>query len=276
MGLRLRAVFALDDDFGVARSLAPRRLGWRPRDRARCLRSAGPAATASPRDGRRGRRLRRGRAGVRRSRRSHVDDERQRLGVDLDQRDRLLRRGHRSRGDRCDRRADIAHDAARGVPGRAIAIAARTSGWRTAADRSTARILACGDGERRIRPWSMPGRTISTVKRVAPVTLSRAFSRGIGLPITASSALGPRAGGSSSGIRRSISPSPTLAIPLGNFSTRSPGSPAIVSSLAPGPPRASRRRHADRFRIDRDARRSPIRHPRRSGWGFARAAPRSS
>ena len=45
----------------------------------------------------------------------------------------------------------------------------------------------------------MPGRLTSTVKRVAPVTFSRPFCRGIGLPITVSSALGGNGGGSSDG-----------------------------------------------------------------------------
>ncbi len=157
MGLRLRAVFALDDDFGVREAL-------------RGVASAGGRGTAHVAFDRQARRRRpaRGMAvgrggfvvndrGVRRSGRIHVDDERQRLVVDPDQRHRLLRRGHRSRGDRGDRRADIAHDAGYGdLPaGRSPLRRGRRDGARRRSDRgrefSRAATASAGFGHRACR-----------------------------------------------------------------------------------------------------------------------------
>ena len=106
-------------------------------------------------------------------------------------------------------------------------------------------------GERKMRPYSMPGRWRSTVNMARPVTLARASSRGTGLPITARSALGGSGGGSSAGISRVTSPRPTERMPLGKVSGRVGGDVILdpfALPFATGQPRASPRRRGDRCR----------------------------
>ena len=141
-----------------------------------------------------------------------------------------------------------------GCSGRAMARTAPTPGCWVAPDRSMARTAACGSGERNMRPYNMPGSTTSTVKRVAPVTLARPSCRATGLPMTERSAFVRSAGGSSTGISRRISATPTLAIPRGRLSVRTASSFDIAMPGALSPRPASRQRHEDRSRSGRHVR----------------------
>ena len=73
-----------------------------------------------------------------------------------------------------------------------------------------------------MRANSIPGNLTSTVYRAAPVTMARPPTRAIDLPMTARSAFGASAGGSSEGICRLIWPSEAPAMPKASFSVRLP------------------------------------------------------
>ncbi len=194
--LHLGAVFAFDDDVGARearRSTSPREpavLGPRTLPAAA---SGAPAAIAAGEALPVHRALEHHAARPACARPLDVDDEGQRLVVDLIRRSAASAAAGVSAATPANVIADIEHAALRGrwqAPRTARpTVSSMTRAPRARRDAAAAGAgidrteRACGCGERSSRACSMPGSFTSTVKRAAPVTFARPLMRGTDLPI---------------------------------------------------------------------------------------------